>query len=87
MINVSKTGNTKSFSETQFMVHRIEWIRNILCYFPRISSIRLQLHGAIYRPDFFVLMLHHCVNLKAIRYESMSLNRIAADKSHRVIVA
>ena len=43
--------------------------------------------GAIYRPDSFVLMLRHCVNLKAIRYESTCLNRIAADKSHRVIVA
>ena len=49
--------------------------------------MRLQLHRAIYRPDSFVLMLRHCVNLKAIRYESTSLNRIAADKSHRVIVA
>ena len=27
------------------------------------------------------------MNLKAIRYESTSLNRIAADKSYRVIVA
>ena len=51
------------------------------------SLLRLQLHGAIYHPDSFVLMLRHCVNLKAIRYESTSLNRIAADKSHRVIVA
>ena len=50
-------------------------------------SLRLQLHGAIYRPDSFVLMLSYCVNLKAIRYESTSLNRIVADKSHRVIVA
>ena len=49
--------------------------------------LRLQLHSTIYRPDSFVLMLHHCVNLKVIRYESTSLNRIAADKSHRVIVA
>ena len=49
--------------------------------------LRLQLHGAIYRPDSFVLMLRHCANLKAIRYESTSLNRIAADKSQRVIVA
>ena len=32
-------------------------------------------------------MLRYCVNLKAIRYESTSLNRIVADKSHRVIVA
>ena len=50
-------------------------------------TVRLQLHGAIYRPDSFVLMLRNCANLKAIRYESMSLNRIVADKSHRVIVA
>ena len=49
--------------------------------------IRLQLHGAISRPHSFVLMLRYCVNLKAIRCESKSLNRIVADKSHRVIVA
>ena len=52
-----------------------------------VVSLRLQLHGAIYRPDSFVMMLSYCANLKAIRYESMSLNRIVADKSHRVIVA
>ena len=51
------------------------------------AILRLQLHGAIYCPDFVVLMLRYCVNLKAIRYESTSLNRIVADKSHRVIVA
>ena len=43
MINVSKTGNTKTFSKAQFMVRRTEWIRNISCYFPQISSIRLTL--------------------------------------------
>ena len=32
-------------------------------------------------------MPRYCANLKAIRYESMSLNRIAADKLQRVIVA
>ena len=32
-------------------------------------------------------MLSYCANLKAIRYESTTLNRIIADKSHRVIVA
>ena len=48
--------------------------------------VRLQLHCAIYRPDSFVVMLRQCVNLKAIRCESTSLNRIAADKSHCVIV-
>ena len=31
-------------------------------------------------------MLRYCANLKAIRYESTRLNRIVADKSHRVIV-
>ena len=51
------------------------------------KCLRLQLHGAIYRPDLFVLMLGYCANLKAIRYESTSLKRIVADKSHRVIVA
>ena len=51
------------------------------------DTVRLQLHGAIYRPDSFVLMLRYCVNLKAIRYESTSLNRIVADKSYLVIVA
>ena len=38
-------------------------------------------------PDSFVLMLRYRANLKAIRYESTSLNRIVADKSHRLIVA
>ena len=32
-------------------------------------------------------MLRDCVNFKTIRYESTSLKRIVADKSHRVIVA
>ena len=49
--------------------------------------LRLRLHGAIYRPDSIVLMLRYCVNLKEIRYESTTLNRIVAGKSHRVIVA
>ena len=38
-------------------------------------------------PHSFVLMLRYCVNSKEIRYESTSLNRIVADKSHCVIVA
>ena len=50
-------------------------------------TVRVQLQGAIYRPDSIVLMLRYCANLKAIRYESTSLNRIVADKSYRVIVA
>ena len=51
-----------------------------------INHMRLQLHGAIYCADSFVLMLRYCVNLKAIRYESTSFNRIVADKLHRVII-
>ena len=42
-----------------------------------VASPRLQSHG----------ILRQCVNLKATNYESTSLNRIAADKSDRVIVA
>ena len=52
-----------------------------------LPAIRLRLHGAIYRPDSFVLMLRYCTNLEAIRYEPTTLNRIVADKSHRVIAA
>ena len=59
----------------------------LICPSDQRSQIRLQLHGAIYRPDSFVSMLRYCANLKTIRYESTSLNRIVADKSHRVIVA
>ena len=55
--------------------------------FRLIKGLRLQLHGAIYRLHSFVLMLRYCANLKAIKYESTNLNRIVADKSHRVIVA
>ena len=43
--------------------------------------------GALYRLNYFVSMLHYCANLKPIRYESTSFDRIVADKSHRVIVA
>ena len=43
----------------------------------------LQLHGAIYRRDSFVLILYYRANLKAIRYESTSLNKIVTNKSHR----
>ena len=40
-------------------------------------------------PRFFCVdaTLRYCANLKAMRYESMSSNRIVPDKSHRVIAA
>ena len=57
----------------------------ITCNFDESSqafnSVGYNLHGEIY-----VLILRYCANLKAIRYESMSLNKIVADKSHSVIV-
>ena len=56
-------------------------------YLPFNASLRLRLHGVIYRPDSFVLISCYCANLNAIRYESTNLNRIVADKLHRVIVA
>ena len=58
---------------------------NLSCM--NFRCIRLQLHGAIYRADSFVLMLRYYGKLKVIRYESTSLNSIVADKSHHVIVA
>ena len=48
------------------MPHRI----SVKALIAKDVALRLQLHGAIYRPDSFVLMLRYCVNLKAIRYES-----------------
>ena len=50
----------------------------------KVGSIRLHLHDVIYCPDSFVLMLHYCANLKAVRYKSMSFNRIIADKLHLI---
>ena len=52
-----------------------------------LSNVRLRLHGAIYRPDSFVMMLRYRTNLKKIRHESTTFNSIEADKSHRVIGA
>ena len=64
---------------------RLENMLSDMCL--RSSRLRLRLHGAIYRPDSFVLMLRYCVNLKAIRYKLTSSNRIVTDTSNRVIVA
>ena len=78
------TAPTRPASPTDdFNTHDV-WVSLALGIF---FKLRLQLHGAIYRPDSFVLMLRYCANLKAIRYESTSLKRIVADKSHCVIVA
>ena len=38
-----------------------------------------------YGPRARLIRAYYCANLKAIRYESVSLNRIVADKSQRVI--
>ena len=56
------------------------FVRSLCKNICKSDQLRLQLYGAIYRPDSFVMMLRYCGNLKAIRYESTSVNRIAADK-------
>ena len=40
------------------------------------------LDSAICPTNSFVFTLGHCMNSKAMRYESKSLNRIVGDKSH-----
>ena len=65
----------------------IVWLISKIILLSKFSWLRLQLHGTIYRPDSFVLMLRQCANFKAIRYEPTSLNRFVADKWHRVIGA
>ena len=49
------------------------------------DHVNRPLHCAIYRPDSFVLMLRYCANLKAIRYESTSFDRIVPYESDCVI--
>ena len=51
------------------------------------EELRLVLEGAIYLPDSFEFTIYRCMRLSAFRHEWASLNRIAADKSHGVIVA
>ena len=68
-------GNNKTFIGCYLTLYQNRW------------SVKLQLHGAIYRPDSFVLILRYCANLKAIRYESTSFNRIVANKLHSLIAA
>ena len=64
-----------------------EWTLCILTV-SRASARLLTLNCIkLYRPDSFCNDATFCANFKAIRYESTSLNRIVADKSHRVIVA
>ena len=58
----------------------------VIVYRVLFNEVRLQLHGTIYRPNSFVLIPCYCANLKAIGYQSTNLNRIVANKSHRVIV-
>ena len=93
-------GRTQVKLQLHYAIYRLRFYSNSLIHILSLSDshnnvesiqknrgLRLQLHGTIYHPDSFVLMLRYCANLKAIRYESTSLNRIVADKSHRVIAA
>ena len=64
------------YAETKEMIYELVNLKGVV-YEPKQNSFslqstarpRLQLHGAIYRPDSFVFMLRYCANLKAIRYE------------------
>ena len=47
-------------------------------------GVKPEIHDAICLIDFSVFTLGHYVNRKTIRYESISFNRIMADKSLRV---
>ena len=49
-------------------------------------QLRLVLHGAICLADSFEVTIYHCTGLTTFRHEWATLNRIAADKSHSVIV-
>ena len=75
----------KSFGEILSGNHRL--LRPSIRLDNKLHILKLQLRGAIYRPDSFASAQGYCANLKAIRYESTSLNRTVADKSHCVIVA
>ena len=48
---------------------------------------RLALDDTIYLADFFQFQPGHCFGFKTIRHKKTNLNRIEANKSHRVIVA
>ena len=68
---------SKANSEIVFLIRDMlhNQLDNTYVFFMKVQDdrVRLQLHGAIYRPDSFVMMLRYCENLKAIRYESTSL--------------
>ena len=79
---------TLSYGKIKILVICSFSIRTIICVgTAKDVFLRLRLHGAIYLPDSFALMPRYCANLKAIRHELASLNRLVTDKSHRVIVA
>ena len=47
----------------------------------------LALNDTIYSTDSFVFAFSYCLNFKAMRYESTSLNRVVVDKSYCVTIA
>ena len=49
-------------------------------------GVKLGLHNAICLIGSLVFTSGHCVNFKAMRYESTSFNRIVGNKSHRVVL-
>ena len=53
----------------------------------KISSVKLQLHYAIYRLRFYSNSLIHILSLSNSHNNVPSLQKNRGDKSHRVIVA
>ena len=52
-----------------------------------IKRLKLVLHDVICLTDSFMLIPSHYLTFKMMRYESENLNRILADKLHRVTLA
>ena len=64
------------------------WLLLFISFFCGFTMIlKLELHVAICLIDFLAIALGHYVNLKVLKYESASFNRIVADKSHRLALA
>ena len=56
----------------------------IITKYPSLNKVNAATTQCDLSPRFFYI---DATSLKAIRYESKSLNRIVADKLHRVVVA
>ena len=56
------------YSNSLIRIISVSNSHNNIASLQKNHNLRLRLHGAIYRPDSFVLMLHYFANLKAIHF-------------------